>query len=406
MAANTNGDYRPPGLAKLSEQVNENIKLNKHVSFGGGAIVNSEGEVLSVEFYCPPASKLHNFFLKHRDELHDIIKQETAQVLNTKSAKKSNNAVRNRPVVKSSVVAEAVIPQPNKPILFLQRNDLRDWFPRFLEAVYKVSGTQVSVPSVFPSPLHEWDGDVDKIMTRDELLLLGPEARLVWKLPRMIEGVTHYYQTNTFLWKLRLVAALILRRYGINFNTFAKEVRFEDRMYKLLSEEQIIGLQDQEDIELTDFLSGTRAVQSFEVGDFIVEANLATRLDASVYEVGEGYILREFHVEYAKGNYIGYYCTSHIQQMTGASEGNYEKIKIVKKTETGGKNKHVTRFLSIETQETEQERTARKAGLEQVVVLDQDDLEEFKKEVLEIGDEDPDDPLGEEPVNKKSRLTV
>ena len=67
------------------------------------------------------------------------------------------------------------------------------------------------MPSVFPSPLHEWDGDVDKIMTRDELLLLGPEARLVWKLPRMIEGVTHYYQTNTFLWKLRLVAALILR---------------------------------------------------------------------------------------------------------------------------------------------------------------------------------------------------
>lgn len=453
MSTNTNGDNRPIGLTKISEQVNENIKSNKHVSFGGGAIVNSEGEVLRVEYYCPPGSKLFNFFLKHRDEIQEIIKQETAQVLNSKSAKKSwsSNAAKNRPVVKSLMMAESVFPQPNKPILFLPRNDLKEWFPRFLEAVYKMSGTQATVPSVFPCPLHEWDGEVDKIMTRDELLLLGPEARLSWKLPRRIEGVTHYYQTNTFLWKLRLVAALILRRYGINFNTFAKEVTKEDRGYNLLSEDQIIGLQDQDDLELTDFLNGSRAVLSFEIGDFIVETNWASRIDAPVYEVGDGYILREFHVEYAKGNYIGYYCTSQIEQMTGASEGNYSKIKIVKKTEGGGKNKHVTRFLSVDQQETEQERsarksrleqvaveierTARKAGLEQVeveqvevldqddvkemkneileygdeeqvVVLDQEDLEEMKIEVLEIKNEDPDDPLEEEPVKKKSRLTV
>ena len=90
--------------------------------------------------------------------------------------------------------------------------------------------------------------------------------------------------------------------------------------------------------------------------------------------------------------------------MTGASEGNYAKIKIVKKTDAGGINKHVTRFLAVDQQETEMERSSRKAGLEEVVVLDQDDLKEFKSEVLEIVDEDPDDPLGEEPVHKKSRL--
>ena len=121
--------------------------------------------------------------------------------------------------------------------------------------------------------------------------------------------------------------------------------------------------------------------------------------------MGNGYILREFHVEYAKGNYVGYYCTSHISQMTGATEGTFSKIKIVKKTAVEGKNKHVTRFLPVEHQKTQKPKEVEANEVEEVVVLDSEG--KVKEEIkIEDEDEDPDDPLGEEPVRKKSRLVV
>ena len=109
------------------------------------------------------------------------------------------------------------VPVPPKPVLSLNQDDLKHWFPQLME---KLSGKKF--PSSSPRKCPDWDDDVDKVLTLNDFTDLGPKTEFNWS---KVSG--------NFFWKLKLVSAILLDKKGIDYTTFAEKVEERHEKYSI-----------------------------------------------------------------------------------------------------------------------------------------------------------------------------
>jgi len=108
-------------------------------------------------------------------------------------------------------------PVPPKPVLCLNQEEIKIWFPQFIE---KMSGKKF--PTSMPKKFPDWDADVDKVLTHKDFVEMGPKNEFNWKKV-----------SATFYWKLKLVSAIILDKKGIDYTTFAENVEEKHEKYSI-----------------------------------------------------------------------------------------------------------------------------------------------------------------------------
>eukprot|EP00092_Neocalanus_flemingeri_P000717 GFUD01000760.1.p1 GENE.GFUD01000760.1~~GFUD01000760.1.p1 ORF type:complete len:673 (+),score=173.45 GFUD01000760.1:46-2064(+) len=108
-------------------------------------------------------------------------------------------------------------PLPPKPVLCLNQEEIKIWFPQFIE---KMSGKKF--PTSMPKKFPDWDADVDKVLTHKDFVEMGPKNEFNWKKV-----------SPTFYWKLKLVSAIILDKKGIDYTTFAENVEEKHEKYSI-----------------------------------------------------------------------------------------------------------------------------------------------------------------------------
>jgi len=108
-------------------------------------------------------------------------------------------------------------PVPPKPVLCLNQEEIKIWFPQFIE---KMSGKKF--PTSMPKKFPDWDSDVDKVLTHKDFVEMGPKNEFNWKKV-----------SATFYWKLKLVSAIILDKKGIDYTTFAENVEEKHEKYSI-----------------------------------------------------------------------------------------------------------------------------------------------------------------------------
>jgi len=108
-------------------------------------------------------------------------------------------------------------PVPPKPVLSLNQEEIKIWFPQFIE---KMSGKKF--PTSMPKKFPDWDADVDKVLTHKDFVEMGPKNEFNWKKV-----------SPTFYWKLKLISAIILDKKGIDYTTFAENVEEKHEKYSI-----------------------------------------------------------------------------------------------------------------------------------------------------------------------------
>lgn len=108
-------------------------------------------------------------------------------------------------------------PVPPKPVLCLNQEEIKIWFPQFIE---KMSGKKF--PTSMPKKFPDWDADVDKVLTHKDFVEMGPKNEFNWKKV-----------SPTFYWKLKLISAIILDKKGIDYTTFAENVEEKHEKYSI-----------------------------------------------------------------------------------------------------------------------------------------------------------------------------
>jgi len=108
-------------------------------------------------------------------------------------------------------------PVPPKPVLSLNQEEMKIWFPQFIE---KMSGKKF--PTSMPKKFPDWDADVDKVLTHKDFVEMGPKNEFNWKKV-----------SATFYWKLKLISAIILDKKGIDYTTFAENVEEKHEKYSI-----------------------------------------------------------------------------------------------------------------------------------------------------------------------------
>jgi len=108
-------------------------------------------------------------------------------------------------------------PVPPKPVLCLNQEEIKIWFPQFIE---KMSGKKF--PTSMPKKFPDWDADVDKVLTHKDFVEMGPKNEFNWKKV-----------SPTFYWKLKLISAIILDKRGIDYTLFAEHVEEKHEKYSI-----------------------------------------------------------------------------------------------------------------------------------------------------------------------------
>ena len=241
------------------------------ICFGGCAIYNSDGSLKSVESFVPKyASFLKNWFLLNQRLKDCFLQSNKENVLKEKDILETvNNVVLDTgeqldcsedehsllKVVKipnlvktfesgdfktSHSISElnicqdktkpspkrprnykfkikAGIPVPHRPVLSLNQDEMEEWFPHFIEKL-----TNKKFPTSTPKKCPEWDDDVDRVLSLKEFSDLGPRPELDWSRV-----------SSNFIWKLKLVAAILLDKKGVDYSTFADNVEEKHEKYSI-----------------------------------------------------------------------------------------------------------------------------------------------------------------------------
>jgi len=109
------------------------------------------------------------------------------------------------------------VPVPPRPVLSLTQEQVHAWFPALVE---KLGGKRF--PTCQPRKFEAWDGDVDAVLTIKDFTEAGPAVSLDWSSA-----------STTFCWKLKLAAAIILDKKGLDYTTFAEEVEEKHEKYSI-----------------------------------------------------------------------------------------------------------------------------------------------------------------------------
>lgn len=109
------------------------------------------------------------------------------------------------------------VPVPPRPVLSLTQEQVHAWFPALVE---KLGGKRF--PTCQPRKFEAWDGDVDAVLTMKDFTEAGPGVALDWAAA-----------STTFCWKLKLAAAIILDKKGLDYTTFAEEVEEKHEKYSI-----------------------------------------------------------------------------------------------------------------------------------------------------------------------------
>ena len=94
---------------------------------------------------------------------------------------------------------------------------IQHWFPFFVE---RLGGKRF--PTSKPAKIDAWDADVDAVLTAKDFMDYGPRVALDWTSV-----------SSTFSWKLKLAAAIILDKRGLDYTTFAEEVEEKHEKYSI-----------------------------------------------------------------------------------------------------------------------------------------------------------------------------
>jgi hypothetical protein len=109
------------------------------------------------------------------------------------------------------------LPLPPRPVLSLSQEEVQSWFPNFVE---RLGGKRF--PTSMPRKMEAWDQDVDSVLTSKDFAESGPRVSLDWSRV-----------SSTFYWKLKLAAAIILEKRGVDYTTFAEEVEEKHEKYSI-----------------------------------------------------------------------------------------------------------------------------------------------------------------------------
>lgn len=109
------------------------------------------------------------------------------------------------------------LPVPPRPVLSLSQEEIQLWFPHLVE---KLSGKRF--PTSVPRKFSSWDPDVDSVLTMKDFAESGPRVSLDWNSV-----------SSTFCWKLKLAAAIILDKQGVDYTSFAEEVEEKHEKYSV-----------------------------------------------------------------------------------------------------------------------------------------------------------------------------
>ena len=110
------------------------------------------------------------------------------------------------------------VPVPPRPVLSLSQEDIKDWFPQLIE---KLSAKKFPTAAI-PKKCIEWDTDVEKVLSFKDFSDNGPRPEFNWSKV-----------SANFYWKLKLVAAILLDKKGVDYTTFAEKVEDKHEKYSI-----------------------------------------------------------------------------------------------------------------------------------------------------------------------------
>ena len=187
--------------------------------FGGCAIYNSDGSLNRVESFVPKYPSFLKQWLKVSKEIEKSLLRVTKEniidealesvrdvTLETGECLESLKGEDGSIIVRSTVTGDlqsshslselnscqekkttpkkqkslkykikSGVPVPPRPVLCLNQEETKDWFPCLLEKL-----TSKKFPSCVPKSCSQWDGDVEKVLPLKDFSDLGPRPELNW----------------------------------------------------------------------------------------------------------------------------------------------------------------------------------------------------------------------------------
>ena len=189
--------------------------------FGGCAIYNSDGSLNRVESFVPKYPSFLKQWLKISKDIGKSLLQVTKESIldedeagenfsnvlqesgeRLKSLKREDGSFLVQSTVNSEVQSshslselnscqekkptpkkqkslkykiKSGVPIPPRPVLCLNPDEIKDWFPCLLEKI-----TSKKFPSCVPKNCSQWDGDVEKVLPLKDFSDFGPRPELNW----------------------------------------------------------------------------------------------------------------------------------------------------------------------------------------------------------------------------------